>query len=300
MTSLRIMLALSCLLQALPCTAGPIVLRSGSATLEISAEEEKPRLALSDTIEVTLKIEVRPEQVVELPEEWPATSKWLLVEPARIKRTKISPDRIRQEYHFRFAPREPGDISFEFPDVQIREGQNRPETMTWKKVSFTITTQITQPEQTALREITDIEVSNPVPPEPASWLWWLLTGLVLPVVGVGYYVVRRLWRRRAVRSPVERALYEWQRLVAMKLPERGRVERFITEGVFTAEEKHFLAEFLQRCDAVKYAGVEMTASECYACAEQVRVFLDRRQNVPIKKPGQEQETLPIEKIGQTG
>jgi hypothetical protein len=159
----------------------------------------------------------------------------------------------------------------------------------------------------ALRDTTTIEATpDSPPPETSFWPWVAAAALLVVIIAV-ILLVR--WRqRKRIRSPALRALYEWQRLMTMKLPERGRSERFITLltlllrdylerdcqlrtrrqttaeflsslpqlGVFTPEEKQFLGEFLHRADAVKYARVPMSIEECSHWAEQSRLFLQRR------------------------
>jgi hypothetical protein len=317
----------------LPSLAGEAVQRKGAATLEIRYEGDTRDLALSDIVTVTLKIEGSPSGKITAPLELSPAAKWLLDEPAQTVRETLGPGRMRWQRIYRFAPREPGQITFAFPDVQISDGEMDPQTVTWEPIDFIVTTKIAQLDRSALRDITGVEISpsSATPPEP-SWHWWLLAVLLVLMVGTVVFVLRRLLRRKHGRAPLERALYEWQRLLAMKLPERGRSERFITlltllvrdylerefdlparrrttreflhgmtlHAVLTEAEKLFLTRFLERSEAVKFAHVEMPPEECASWAEQVRLFLRERGNDPVKKPGQAYENLPVEKNGQSG
>src|SRR5262249_42701292 len=99
---------------------------------------------------------------------------------------------------------------------------------------------------------------------------------------------------------------EWRRLMALRLPEQGRSERFITlltllvrqylERQYAlparrrttsefleqlarisslgSEQKHFLASFLEQSEQVKFAQVSLTSDECQQWADAARRFLE--------------------------
>jgi hypothetical protein len=203
---------------------------------------------------------------------------------------------------------------FEFPEIKITDPETEMETpILWPAIEFTVTPPSPQSsELSSARDITAIEVLPPIAAvEKSSWYWWLLV-LLLPLAMGVLCVLLLMLRRKLHRTPKERALYEWQRLNALQLPDKGLSERFITlltlllrdylerdcnlparrqttpeflHGLSTAsrltnQDKQFLACFFQRCEAVKFAHVGMTAAECHSLAEQVRHFLLGR---PSKK-----------------
>lgn len=325
MSRLPRMLILCCLLPAPLGAAEVVTLRQGIATLEVHFERT---LTLADTITATLTIDATPTLEIKSPREFPASSAWLLVERSREERAVIQPGLIRWKQVYRCAPREPGEVPFRFPDVQVRSDEADVQTIAFDPIGITVKQPTVAPELSNLRDITAIEEGDPVPP-PAdrSWLAWSAAVLALILLSAGFLARRWLGRKKII-SAADRALYEWQRLIAKKLPEQGRAERFITlltlllrhylerdldwparrqtEPEFlrtcvqsprlSADEKSFLTEFVQRCEAVKFARVEMTAAECEAWALKVRRFLELRRVPAIGKAGQAPASLPIEKF----
>jgi len=288
---------------ASPCSAGTIKQTNGPAALAIEFETRK--LALADLITVTLTVEGSRALEVAAPLEAPA--KWLLVERSKAVRENVGAARVRWKLIYRFAPREPGDkIPFAFPEVKFVDGEEQ--SASWTAITFEVASPIVAPDPSKLQDITAIETLPPIPPaEGTSWFWPALGAVCLLVI----VAVLGLWlllRRVPSRSAAQVALYELQRLVAMKLPEKGRSERFITlltmlvrkylerqlalparrrttpEFVrflrkcetLTTAEKEFLSSFLQRCEAVKFAHEGMSAADCGQWAEATRRFLQDR------------------------
>ena len=135
----------------------------------------------------------------------------------------------------------------------------------------------------------------------------VVAGLVVLLAALAFGL-RRFLRRDSSRTSAQLALEAWDRLLAKKLPENGRSERFITlltmlmrrylERQFalparrrttaefvqqlescpllSGEEKQFLTSFLERCDAVKFAKVDMSVDECRRWADSARQFLQRQ------------------------
>jgi hypothetical protein len=296
---------------ARPCEADAITQTKGPASLEVVSEEKT--LSLADLITVTLTVEGSPAlDVYGAPLELSAADPWLLVERSKAMRETIDPKRVRWRLTYRFAPREPGRIAFAFPVVKYRDGDEQ--TASWTPVSFDVHATVTTPDRADLRDITAIEELPPIAPSDQAWrVWSALAGsmLLLSAVVLG---VRRFLRRKSLRSPAQFALYEWQRLVALKLPDQGRGERFITLlttlvrrylerqwalparrqttpeflqsleacAALTAEEKQFLTNFLQRCDAVKFAQAAMPVDECNEWADAARQFLQRRMAPSVR------------------
>ena len=292
-----------------PCSAGTILQKQGAASLEVRFDAEKPTLALADLITVTVSVEGssalrRPIAPLDLP----ASAPWHLVTRSTDKRETIGPDRMRWSLTYQFEPRGLDKVPFTFPDVKYRDGASEERVAAWRPIDFTVTTRIGKADRSLIHDITDIETLPPIEPADNLWQWGAaLAGLGF-VLLVATLVMRKLLRHSKGRSQAEIALYEWNRLVAMKLPEQGRSERFITlltmlvrryverqfalparrrttpefvEGIaaltsLTDEEKQFLTHFLARCEAVKFARVEMPTVECAQWATASRQFLERR------------------------
>lgn len=311
MMRLRLILILCLLFAAQPCGAGVVTQKNGAATLEIAYDGDTRRLELPDLVTVTLTVEGSPALKTPIaPLALPANAPWLLVERSKmLVKDLADPPRKRYQLVYRFAPREPGAaIRLQFPAVKYREGDGAEQIATWTPLDFTVVSRVANPDRAPLRDITAIETMPPVEPPNRSWQWWLAGGALTLLLAVTMALAYHRWRRRAARSPAEFALYEWHRLIALRLPETGRSERFITLlttlvrrylerqfglparrlttpeftaqieqfSVLTAQEKQFLTTFLQRCEAVKFAKEAMSAEECGRWAESAREFLQER------------------------
>ena len=292
----RLTLIVCLLASASPCAGGTFTQTKGPAVLEVSYDADTRKLALADLITVTLTVEGRPSLRTPIaPLELAPAAPWVLVERSKFVRQTINDSSVRYRLTYRFAPREPGKkVAFHVPDVKLRDGEEAEQTLTWAPIFFDVETQIATPNVADMRGTPDIEELPPI--EPADRTWQLVAAaavLFLLLVAI-VYALRVFLSRKPVRSPAQLALYEWQRLIALKLPHKGRSERFITlltmlvrhylERQFalparrqttpefmqnldrfpmlTAPEKQFLTAFLQRCDTVKFAQAEMTSEEC--------------------------------------
>jgi hypothetical protein len=306
----RLLLILCLLGSARPCLAGTFTQNKGAASLEVSYDKETRKLALADLITVTLTVEGSASMRTPVaPLELAPAAPWVLVERSKFVRETIHVSRVRYRLIYRFAPREPGTkVPFHFPDVKFKDGEEAEQTLTWVPISFEVQTHVAAPDLAAMRDITAIEELPTIELADQSWqLWSALAVSCLLLIAI-VYALRVFLARNPPRSPAQLALYEWQRLIALKLPERGRSERFITlltmlvrqylERQFalparrqttpefmqnldrfpmlTAPEKQFLTTFLQRCDAVKFARAAMTPEECAQWAEAARQFLEIR------------------------
>jgi hypothetical protein len=318
-------LLMMCLLSSpAPGLAGVIIQTKGSATLTLQFDAPTPKLALADVLTVTLTIEGTASMRTPIaPLELPAAAPWMLVERSGFPRQSIAPARVRYRLTYRFAPREPGaKIPFSFPDIQIRDGANADQTIAWDTIPFEVETQIGQLDRTSLRDITAIEELPPIVSTDRSWQLWFVFGGVGSLLILGIFGLGVLFRRKTTRSPTQLALYELQRLVAMKLPDRARGERFFTllsmlmrrylEREFAlparrqttqeflrtldqvsklcVEEKQFLMRFFGRCDGVKFAQAAIYADECTQWASDTRSFLQLRYAAKSKTPGHAPKT----------
>lgn len=288
-----------------PCSAGVITQTKGAASIDIRWDAADGKLELADLIAVTLTVEgakplATPTALLELGDD----AAWQLVQRSKASLETAGPQREKWRLTYRFAPREPGKIAFAFPDVKYRDELGTEQTASWDPVWFEVKT----PTAGELRDITAVEAPPPiVAADYSAWIWSAVvaTALFLIALAVG---LRRFFRSVPSPTPAQVALAAWERLLAKKLPENGRAERFITlltllvrrylERQFslparrrttpeflqqleacpllTLEEKRFLGSFLEQCDAVKFAKSAMSADECQGLAGTVRQFFQRR------------------------
>jgi hypothetical protein len=239
----------------------------------------------------------------------PESALWKLEERTKPTREMIRRDRVRWQIVYRLSPRQPGkEILLQFPDVHYRDGPADEQTVAWAPIHFNVETAIPEADRSALRDITAIEVLPPIATTDSSWLPWLaLFGAFVLTIGAAAGI-RAYYRRSVGRSPAQLALYELQRLVALRLPERDQSERFITllttlvrrylerqfalsarrqttpefvhqleqATMLTSPEREFLRAFLQRCDAIKFANETMPSHECEKWIGATRDFLQGR------------------------
>ncbi|HZZ78194.1 MAG TPA: hypothetical protein VFE62_06730 [Gemmataceae bacterium] len=295
-------LILFTLLCAAPATlAGSRTQTKADASLEVQFDGNNPELSLADVITVTLTVHGRPGLEVIAPLDLPTSAPWLRVERDEPTRQTVN-GRVRWQIVYRFAPREPGKLDFAFPDVKSQNVGAAEQTVSWQPITFSVSTSADE-----LRDITSIEEVPPLVAEDRAWLLWTAPAALGLVAIIGAVLMLRQRRHVAKQTPAERALREWDRLIALRLPEAGRSERFVTllttllrrclERQFdiparrqtTAEfcqhlttieklaphEKEFLTNFLEHCEAVKFAGVAMPIEECAHLARAARAFLER-------------------------
>jgi hypothetical protein len=304
---------------AAPSFAGTVVQRKGPAELEVRCDGAGQDIALADLIAVTLTVEGCPGLDVQAPLDM-GSAPWLVIKRDVPTREEIGPGRVRWQIQYRFAPREPGKLAFTLLPVKVRDG-NAEQAVSFDPIPFTVTTAAGE-----LKPITGIETVPPIVARDMTWL--LLTALAASILGLAVLllVLRRLMRPSVSRTPAEHALHELDRLLAMGLPQCGRSERFITllttvvrryverqfglparrqttpeflrslakSPALTPSQKQFLHDFLERCEAVKFAGVAMAPGECDKLAKSARQFLEAGLT------GQAGQTLPQAKIAEDG
>ena len=274
------------------------------ATLEIRYDADRPAITLADVITVELRIEGTSELQVDIPAG--GLKGWNLVKPLEtLKKESIGKDRSRWRLMTRFAPDQPGaSVSFEYPEVTYHEGKDK-HSVKFAKVDFTVTTQFSNADVTQLRDKPEIEALPTVDPPRATPWWWYVAGGSITLLLVVTMIARRYWRRARRQSASELALNEWKRLMALRLPEKGHTERFITlltllvrqflERQFSVParrrttpeflrqlgqipgmsdaQKQFLTSFLERCEHVKFAQAPIATKECNRLAEETRQFI---------------------------
>jgi hypothetical protein len=286
----------------------PIVVENnGPARLLVDTPVGKDGVAikLADVLTVTLEVDGSKTLEVKPPDKITKSTGWRMVDVTPAATTELANDCRRWRQRFVFEPLFPGSLPLQIEPLLVRENDAPFQKIVWKPVQIRATTNITSPDLKGLRDPTFIE-PLPMPPEPDTTLWSWVGGVILLVLllALSFY----WWRRRARTTPIaaeQRALHELERVLALRLPEQGRVARFhrllanvvrrylerkyqlparrrttreFLEVVGTSEKlsgprQEFLREFLPRCDFAKFAGADAQTPECLDLAEKVRAFI---------------------------
>jgi hypothetical protein len=212
---------------------------------------------------------------------------------------------VRWQQTLTLAPRAPGEQKLELTALVFHEAQTDPQTIAWKPFTVPVETQIKDPDPANIRDITATED----PPAAAdhklpAWIWLALPALVLFLAFAGWWLLRRRPARARPKSASARATRECDRLVAMRLPEKGHGKSFVTllTGIvrrylerrydlparrqtsaellrnidartdLSADAKRWLHGFFERADRVKFAGTAVTAAQCAAWVAEARHF----------------------------
>lgn len=277
---------------------------SGPATLELRFNAGRPQISLSDVITAELRIEGTSDLRVDIPTSVP--NGWTIVEPLPLAKEPVGKDRLRWRLITKFAPDHPGaKVTFTYPEVTFTDGKKR-QSIKFVPVDFVVTTQISNPDISQLRDKPEIEMLPPMDVNDGlAWYWLALGGAILTLI-LTFLFARYYWRRPVPQSAAELAMKEWNRLIALQLPEKGQAERFITlltllvrqylerqysvparrrttpeflrqlEQIrgLTDSQRTFLTSFLERCEQIKFAKATASIDECSQLAEAARQFIN--------------------------
>jgi hypothetical protein len=292
---------------SLRADAPVVVENNGRARLLVDTPVGKDGITinLADVLTVTLQVDGTKALEVKPPDEITKSTGWRLVEAAPAATTEPAKDCRRWRQRFVFEPLFPGSLPLQIEPLMARDNGAPFQKIAWQPVQIHTTTNITSPDLKGLRDPTFIEPLA-LPPEPDITLWSWFGGVVLLVLlfALSFF----WWRRRARTAPIaaeQRALRELERVLALQLPERGKVARFhgllanvvrrylerkyqlparrrttreFLEVVGTSEKlsgpgQEFLREFLPLCDFAKFAGADARTPECLDLADKVRAFI---------------------------
>lgn len=295
-----------CPLETARPSSGPAVLQAhGPARLKAAAPLQKGALAiaLSDLLDLWLTVEGSATLQVE-PGGVAASEAWR-PEAGKPGITRLKGGRVRWAQRVRLEPLAPGKHEVRLEPLHYREGEGEWSVVTWKPVPVHVTSRVKDADVGALRDITAIEE---LPPRPSRAAWWAGALGCLGVgalAGAGYWLWRRHAGARTFLSPAQWAERELDRLAALKLPERGAVERYHTllsnvvrgylekrfhlparrqttpeflaavarSPELAPPQRAFLDDFLRRCDLAKFAGVAPSPEACMALAKAARRFV---------------------------
>ncbi len=269
------------------------------------SDDDKPALALADVLHVVVTVEGGQGLQVEAPVRPAAGSSWQVLASSVANAKPGEDGRMRWRQTLTLAPTAPGEQKVELTPLVYQDGRAGPRTAAWKPFSVTVETQIKDADARQARDITATE-DLPAPPAGPAVPWTLLAvaGVLalLTLTGAGLALRRR--RGPPPTSPVQKALRECDRLVAMRLAEKGKGRSFVTllTGIVRrylerrfdlparrrttaellaavdaredvpVEAKHTLRGFFEQADRVRYAGQPVDEGRCRELAEQVRQF----------------------------
>ena len=297
-------LAALAVLLAVPAWCGALSTSQtkGAATLSVRAEHDRPNLALSDVLYVSLAVEAGPGLKVEAPARLLASSAWSILRRGQPTTKQLETGRVRWQQSFTLAPLAPGAHTLDVAPLRYRDSASDWQTATWEPIAISVETQIKSADVALLRDITSVEEVSP--PEPgARWAWLLVIPGAVAVLAAGL-ALRRKRRTSRVSTPAEVAWRELERLTARGLPKKGKgrsftillvgvVRRYLErrydlparrltsdellarlEGVALDESaRQTLREFFVAADVARFAPGAAQTQVCAALAELARRFL---------------------------
>jgi hypothetical protein len=281
--------------------------KNGPALLLVDAPRDKEvfTLKLADVLGVTLQVDGSKKLEVQAPEKITASPKWRLVKAIPPAIMELGKDRVRWRQTYIFEALRPGDFPLQIEPLRIREGPGEFRQVTWRPMQVQVVTAIAVPDLKTLRDPTAIEPLPPLPEAPAPPWQEVSAGAVLVAL---LALVFFWWRRRSRTSlvPAEQwALRELNRLLALHLPDHGKIEQYHTllanvvrrylerkfqlparrrttpeflvvlqaSSQLSGPQREFLGDFLKRCDLAKFAGAAAAPAECLDLGEKVRTFV---------------------------
>lgn len=261
-------------------------------------------IGLADTLTLTLTVTGPVGTEFKLPEPATRAPGWRLLKASPLITTPGKQDLVRLERTLVFEPLAPGASVLQMEPVWLRLPSEQGKSLTLPPVVVQVHTRVTEADLAKLREAVAVE-KPPASPPPADWWWLALMAAGLALAGLGLLGWRRWRAPRAARPPEEVALSQLERLGRLGLHERGLSERFHTllanivrsylerkyglparrrttpeflqevqsDAPLDPQVRAFLADFLRRCDLIKFAGVEADAQQSAALLEDVRRFV---------------------------
>jgi hypothetical protein len=180
------------LLLATPAAAFHHNETNGSATLEARSDHERPALALSDILRVTVTLDGGKGLRVDALIRPVPGSGWDVV-ASSVPEPKTGEDgRVRWRQTLTLAPQAPGEQKLELTSLVFRDGDGDAQTIAWKPFTVPVETQIKDPDPAKIRDITTTE-DPPAPPESVipAWLWFVPPLPVLVLVLAGLWLMLR-------------------------------------------------------------------------------------------------------------
>jgi hypothetical protein len=270
-----------------------------------AAAKDGISIKLADVLTIIVQVDGSTALEVKPPDKITNSPGWRLVEALPAATTELDKERRRWRRSYTLEPLIPGALPLQIEPLLFRDNGAPFRKIAWNPVPVRVLTSITTPDLKSLRDPTVIEpLSAPAEAWPVAWLWLGSGVLMVSVAALSYL----WWRRRRRPAPMpaqQRALRELERVLALRLPDQGKIDRFhallanvvrrylerrfqlparrrttreFLEVLKTSEklsgtEQEFLRDFLPRCDLAKFARADAVAQECLKLAGKVRAFI---------------------------
>jgi hypothetical protein len=253
-------------------------------------EQDASEIKLSGELRITVSIEGPAPVEVEIPQPLTASRDWRV----RVLPPKASPladGRERWEQSFVLEPFQVGKVPLKLAPIHYRTGNEVLDwPLNWRPLEINVVSQVEDPDRTAARSVTDIEI---VPPPEKVISWWYAALMIVPVGVVAALFGWALLRPRPMppQKPVsEHVLNELDQLRESggpkpeQLPQVADALRRFLEWRFTlAATRQTTSEFvaslsnvegidpviakkiesiLHSCDLVKFAGAALDGGAC--------------------------------------
>jgi hypothetical protein len=282
---------------------------NGPATLEARSDHDRPALALADVLHVVVTLEGGKGLHIDAAVRLAPDAGWERISSSAPAPKVRETGRLRWQQTMALAPLAPGEQKLELTALVFRDATTEPRTIAWKAFTIPVETQIKDADPAKLRDITTTE-DPPAPPKRSgpTWLWYAVPPTLVLLAFAGMWL---RYRRRADPQPLSasaRALRECDRVLAMRLPEKGHGKSFVIllTGVvrrylerrcdiparrqttaellraidarsdLDADAKRWLHSFFAHADRIKFAGKPVSVEDCAASAAEVRHFCQKQ------------------------
>jgi len=262
-------------------------------------EGQSLRIALTDSLPLTLEIPGTAAREVRIPQPIIASRTWREFSRSPIRRPGQA---ATWQQVFVLVPLAEGEHTLQLAPIQISDGAGSWQTITFQPISVRVTTSLVDPDPQSLRDITAVE-TLPAPTAPKLWPWLWLVGVAAVALASG--LVWWTWRRQGPAAPL--AYHAWtlarlDRLAARRLPAKGRqgelhallahlmrsylARRFnvaarrlttpeLTQALSACpelkeEEQRLFLQLLEQCDLARFARQQVSPEECAARLECAR------------------------------
>jgi hypothetical protein len=254
-----------------------------------SVEVDRRSMRLSESVRVTLTIQGDAPLRVDLASPLSADSQamWRVKRAEKPTLTAVDPKQERWSQSFELDPWVVGDpVTLSFAKAKVIAGNGGEQEVGWQSLDIRVSTAIAETRSDSARPVTGIEQLPPLtPPQPESFAWIFLLGIVLVVsamVVVG--IVRRRRMKLPPPPPLEWALAEFDRMEREAASGEALADRvsavlreFVARKFGIAAPKQTTAELLldanragwpvgldailERCDRAKFAGDSLTTED---------------------------------------
>ncbi len=287
------------------------VYERGPVTVHVRLD--RTSITIAQTLLLQLEATVRPTYELQMPKVDEVLKDFGLVNWDNLGRRLDEQNNVVTTYQYRLEPFLSGKyaipaFAFSFHDVNEPDAKHE---LSSEPVPVEVTSLLG--EERAKLVINDIEGVVEMPQKASLWWVWVLGGVGLTALPIGWWLLRRNRVRELVKifRPAHEVAYARLRaLVAQNLVEAGRIKEFYervsgilrhyiedrfdlhaperTTDEFLAElgrtdvlaepDKAVLGEFLTHCDLVKFAKHAPTAEQIQRSFDLVKGFIERTRS----------------------